>query len=115
MSQELLTTESGSVGGFGTGAFLLIFFWVVSILAALFLIRAGKAIIAVAVCLVVAAVSLVLIFLPREDRDSEKDITIYDGIFWPRLALIVGLLIFLLIGAAVSVLENLQVVHSKKM
>ena len=112
---DLLTTEAGSVGGFGPGAFILLFAWFLSIAIALFLVRSGKALIGVILCIVVALVSVVLIVLPRENRNSEKDIILYDRTFWPRLALIIGMFVCMLGGAAVSALENLEIVAAKKL
>ena len=114
MSSQELSTGDGVIGGLGVGTFILIFLWVATIVASLFFVRTGRSIIAVAICLLVALISVVLLVLPREKPNDVDDIIIYDKIFWPRLALIVGLLISFLVGSAVTVVDSFQLVSAKR-
>ena len=109
-----IETDAGAIAGFGIGTFLLIILWFLVFVLFLFFVQGGRAVIAVTIVVVASILTVILIFLPKEERVKERDIVIYDKIFWPRLALIVGVFIFLIVGAVISFLESMHPVHVKR-
>ena len=109
-----IESGAGAVAGFGVGTFLLMIMWFLVFFLFIFFVQGGRAVIAVAIFVAAFLITVVLIFLPKEERIKQRDIVLYDKIFWPRLALIVGVFIFLIVGAVISFLESMQPVSVKK-